>query len=322
MGGSGIMEIHVMGSDQRIVRCARVSYAKDEFSDPERDKKLIRYLFKHKHASPFEHNIVAFKATKKEWLCMVENSPNPSVQVYYSGGFVWMNLRNVINTLNTVPLPVLSELKRYFPTTWAIIESRGELSDKELYSLPYTTDKAFIVEKRETSCGWVALVDRLELGTDMDYYTFIVECPLFVARQWHRHRFGSFNEVSRRYTAFGIDFYIPEKLRKQAKTNKQASLEEAIEERKSGEFLERIRYFTDECRKLYGEMVDEGVARELARGILPQFMKTRFYWTVPRIALDNFITLRTHEGAQEEIRELALAIKNMVGHRKTDTNVL
>ncbi|HHJ64639.1 MAG TPA: thymidylate synthase (FAD), partial [Aquifex aeolicus] len=58
--------------------------------------------------------------------------------------------------------------------------------------------------------------------------------------------------------------------------------------------------------------------KELARGVLPQFMKTRFYWTVPRISLDNFITLRTHRGAQKEIRELAEALKEMVGYRGTD----
>jgi len=58
------MKVHIMGSDQRIVRCARVSFAKDEEVDKERDTRLIRYLFQHKHASPFEHVIIAFEAAK------------------------------------------------------------------------------------------------------------------------------------------------------------------------------------------------------------------------------------------------------------------
>jgi len=134
----------------------------------------------------------------------------------------------------------------------------------------YTRDKVFIKEKIETSAGWVGLVDKLELGTDMDYYTFIIECPLFVARQWHRHRFGSYNEISRRYTAWDIKFYIPEYLRKQASSNKQASVDEPVEE-----------------------------------------------------SVNKRFKLRTHEGAQKEIRELAEAIVSMVGYRGTDEkNVL
>ncbi|MDQ7083014.1 MAG: FAD-dependent thymidylate synthase [Aquificota bacterium] len=125
-------------------------------------------------------------------------------------------------------------------------------------------------------------MDRLELGTDMDYYTFIVECPLFVARQWHRHRFGSYNEISRRYTAYDIKFYIPKVLRRQAKSNKQASLEEPVPEPFHSEFLKEIERLIEESYSLYERMTEKEVAKELARGILPQFMKTRYYWTVLR----------------------------------------
>ena len=312
------MEVHVMGSDQRIVRCARVSFGKDEKVDPERDKRLIRFLFKHKHASPFEHNIIAFRSNKKEWLNILGKLNNPTVQIYYSGGFVWLNLRNVINSMEHLPEGIFEEVKRFFPATWSIVESKGEVPDEELSKLPYTTDKVFLQEKTETSSGWIGLVDSLELGTDMDYYTFIVECPLFVARQWHRHRFGSYNEVSRRYTAYDIKFYIPEVLRKQARSNKQASVNEPVEEPFHTEFLKEIKKLIEESHSLYKRMTEKEVAKELARGILPQFMKTRYYWTVPRIALDNFITLRTHKGAQKEIREFAEAIREMVGYRGAD----
>ena len=312
------MEVLFMGSDQRAVRCARVSFGKDDKVDPQRDKKLIRYLIKHKHASPFEHNIVAVKGSKDLWLSLLEKAQNPTVQIYYSGGYLWMNLRTAINIMELLPEEVSSRIEERFPTCWAVAKRGGDLEDKELEDLRYTTDRVFLQEKIETSAGWVGLVDRLELGTEMDYYTFIVECPLFVARQWHRHRFGSYNEISRRYTSYDVKFYIPTILRKQAKSNKQASVDEPIEEPDHGRFLREIKDLTGRCYALYEEMTQKGVAKEIARGILPQFMKTRYYWTVPRISLDNFITLRTHEGAQKEIRELAEAIRELAGYRGTD----
>ena len=312
------MEIHVMGSDQRIVRCARVSFGRDEKVDPERDKRLIRFLFRHRHASPFEHNVIAFEGSKRDWLSILERLSTPTVQIYYSGGYIWVNLRNAINSLEHLPEEIFEHLKESFPATWSIVEREGEISDEELSEVPYTTDRVFLQERIETSSGWIGLVDKLELGTDMDYYTFIVECPLFVARQWHRHRFGSYNEISRRYTAYDIKFYIPEILRKQAKTNRQASVDEPVEEPYHSEFLEEIRRIIKESHSLYERMTEKEVAKELARGVLPQFMKTRYYWTVPRASLDNFITLRTHEGAQKEIREFAQAIREMVGYRGTD----
>jgi len=311
-----------MGSDQRVVRAARVSFGKDEEVDEFRDKKLIRYLFKHKHASPFEHNIIAIKSDKKDWLSIISKLNNPAVQIYYAGGYMWFNLRNLINA-GDVFEEIKEVIEEKFPTVTGVAKSGGNVDDEDLAKMNYTRDKVFIKEKIETSAGWVGLVDKLELGTDMDYYTFIIECPLFVARQWHRHRFGSYNEISRRYTAWDIKFYIPEYLRKQASNNKQASVDEPVEESVNKRFLKIIREKVNESKSIYEDMVKEGVAKEIARGILPQFMMTRYYWTVPRISLDNFIKLRTHEGAQKEIRELAEAIVSMVGYRGTDEkNVL
>jgi len=312
------MKVYVMGSDQRSVRCARVSFARDEETDPQRDRKLLRYLFRHRHASPFEHNVIAFEGGKDLWLEILGRVNNPTVQIYHAGGYVWLNLRTAINSAEHLPPEVIQRIERSFPTTWAIVRRGGDINDDELFSTPYTTDRVFLQGKVETSAGWIGVVDRLELGTDMDYYTFIVECPLFVARQWHRHRFGSYNEVSRRYTDYGVEFYIPPFLRKQAKSNKQASLDEAVEEPYNTLFLREIEDLIGRSLSLYDRMKEIGVAKELARGVLPQFMKTRYYWTVPRIALDNFITLRTHRGAQREIREMAEALRELVGYGGTD----
>ena len=299
-----------MGSDQRIVRCARVSFAKDDQIDVKRDKGLLRYLYEHRHSSPFEHVIIAYEAEKEEWLNLISLCENPTFQVYYSGGYIWMNLRNAINALEFLPSQIVNRIRERLPTTYAVINGQS------LEKVEYTRDYAYVKERVETSSGWIGLVDSLELGTSMDYYTFVVECPLFVARQWHRHRFGSYNEVSRRYVSYKPQFYIPPYIRKQAKTNKQASQDEPVED--SDLLLQKINNLIQKATELYEEILEDEGAKELARGVLPQFMLTRFYWTVPRISLDNFITLRSHEGAQKEIREFAQALKEMVGYRGTD----
>ncbi|MCS7196878.1 MAG: FAD-dependent thymidylate synthase [Aquificaceae bacterium] len=304
------MKGFVMGSDQRVVRCARVSFGKDEQVNRERDIKLISYLLRHRHASPFEHVIIAMEGSKDLWLRIVGDLPSPAVQVYYSGNYLWLNLRNYINARELFPEELENLVSQHLPATMSLFMGKEPEG--------YSTDDTYLKEKLETSSGWVGLVDNLELGTDMDYYTFVVECPLFVARQWHRHRFGSYNEISRRYVDYEPDFYAPTYLRKQAQSNKQASLEEAVGEPWNSLFLKKINWYVQDLKELYKAMMEKGVARELARGILPQFMKTRFYWTVPRVSLDNFITLRTHEGAQREIREFALAIESLVGYRGSD----
>lgn len=304
------MRVNIMGSDQRIVRCARVSFGKDQEVDKERDIKLIKYLLQHKHASPFEHIVIAIEGDKELWLEILGKVENPAVQIYYSKGFIWLNLRNFINAWESLPSYLEEGIKEALPATLSLLKG----TDPEDYSM----DKAYLKEKVETSSGWIGLVDSLELGTEMDYYTFVVECPLFIARQWHRHRFGSYNEISRRYVDYEPDFYIPPYLRKQAKSNKQASIEEPVEEPWNSLFLKKVGWYVQDLKDLYRSMVEHGVAKELARGILPQFMKTRFYWTVPRISLDNFLTLRTHQGAQKEIREFALAIEGLVGYKGSD----
>lgn len=304
------MKVHIMGSDQRIVRCARVSFGKDDQVDKERDIKLIRYLLAHRHASPFEHVIIAIEERRDRWMELISKIDNPAVQIYYSEGYIWLNLRNYINAREFLPLELEERIKEYLPTTISIIRNEEPLD--------YSIDPTYLKTRLDTSSGWIGLVDSFELNTSMDYYTFVVECPLFVARQWHRHRFGSYNEISRRYVDYEPDFYIPNYIRKQAKSNKQASVEEPIEEPWNSIFIKKISWYIQDLKELYRSIVEHEGAKELARGILPQFMKTRFYWTVPRISLDNFISLRTHEGAQKEIREFALAIESLVGYKGTD----
>ena len=196
-----------MGTDLTIVNSARVSFGntKDELDD--RDKRLVKYLVKHKHTSTFEHNVITFK--------------------------------------------------------------------------------------------------------------FVV--PLFIRSQHHRHRTWSYNEISRRYTDKGLEFYLPEVFRTQHESNRQASdpkklinpkmwdLDDGAMMDASIRVSDYLSICTDKCLDAYNDILDKGICREQARMILPQNLYTEYYGTCNLSNLLKFIDLRTHEGAQWEIQRVAEA---------------
>lgn len=188
-----------MGNDRSAVKAARVSYGK-ELSTDERDKKLINYLLKHGHFSPFEH--ISF--------------------------------------------------------------------------------------------------------------TFHVKAPIFVVRQWFRHRVGmSPNEISRRYTSKQADeFYLPDHIRIQDTKNKQGSFKTSDKEL-TEEAIKKINKIYDEIYSVYQQLLDMGVAREMARTVLPVGQYTEFYLTANARALMHFFNLRADSHAQWEIQEYAKALANI-----------
>lgn len=142
-------------------------------------------------------------------------------------------------------------------------------------------------------------------GTPFEHSLFIfhVKAPIFVARQWFRHRIGSFNEISGRYVEYQDEFYVPEKLRKPDPKNKQGSIEAEFKNEKEliNDFQDSISY----SYRTYKKLLDAGVAKEIARAVLPMALYTQFYWSVNPRSLMNFITLRVSEDAQYEIRQYA-----------------
>ncbi len=155
------------------------------------------------------------------------------------------------------------------------------------------------------------LIDYLmehEHGTPFEHsvFKFHIKCPIFVAREWFRHRMASYNEISQRYVEVQEDFYVPEKLRKQSPKNKQAS--EFAEFENEEEILKTIREAYKEAFSVYRKLLNYGIARELARIVLPLGTYTQFYWTVNSRSLMNFLRLRMAEDAQYEIREYAKVI--------------
>jgi len=146
--------------------------------------------------------------------------------------------------------------------------------------------------------------------------TFRFVVPLFIRSQHHRHRTWSYNEISRRYTDFDLKFYEPNSFRTQHKTNRQASNVDSIDpivypDLSDPEFGTTasacVKEHHQRSLKLYNDMMDKGVCREQARGILPQNLYTEYYGTCNLSNLLKFIELRTHTGAQWEIQQVALA---------------
>ena len=148
-------------------------------------------------------------------------------------------------------------------------------------------------------------------GTPFEHivFTFHIRCPIFVARQWFRHRIGSFNEISARYTELDTGFFVPTLLRQNKTSNHQASIEGNFTEEEIQSMMSEYKYALEIVEDTYHSLLKKGMAREQARAILPLGTYTEFYWTVNLRSLFNFIRLRTAEDAQEEMRDYANAIK-------------
>ena len=148
------------------------------------------------------------------------------------------------------------------------------------------------------------------------FVTFRVKVPLFVRSQHHRHRTWSYNEISRRYTDFDIQFYEPVAFRTQHESNRQASnAEELVNPVLSNwnlEASESIRHHHQASLQLFEDLIEAGVCREQARGVLPQNMYTEYYASANLNNILKFIDLRTHEGAQWEIQEMAKGMLKII----------
>lgn len=141
--------------------------------------------------------------------------------------------------------------------------------------------------------------------------TFEVKAPIFVFRQWHRHRTWSFNELSARYRELPEEFYVPEpdKIGVQSKDNKQGRTNEPIE---GAEMAARImRASNEESFAVYKDLLNRGVSREIARSVLPVATYSHMFATTNLLNLLRFLTRRCDAHAQYEIRVYADAMRDM-----------
>ena len=154
------------------------------------------------------------------------------------------------------------------------------------------------------------------------HFTFWVEAPLYISKQHMRHRTWSYNEVSRRYTSEDIRIYEPLSFRKQAEKNLQASTNERINPivyTVSGEFdtyastaYDVVCRMNQQCVDTYFTLLESGVCREQARGVLPNSLMTQYYATVNLRNVVAFLRERLSDGAQYEIKHLALQMAEIV----------
>jgi len=152
--------------------------------------------------------------------------------------------------------------------------------------------------------------------------TFRCKVPLFVRSQHHRHRTWSYNEISRRYTDVDLAFYEPDRFRTQHESNRQASKEE-YNDPNLGSSIDSItpvpplrastavKNHHSNSISLYNKLIENGVCREQARGVLPQNLYTEYYATCNLNNLIKFISLRIHKGAQWEIQKLAESMQKI-----------
>lgn len=138
-----------------------------------------------------------------------------------------------------------------------------------------------------------------------------VKCPLFVRSQIHRHRTFSYNEISRRYTSENIEFYEPEVYRKQHDKSKQCSDGE-FQGQKNQDLVDLVKGQHESSLTLYNYLIDQGVAREMARGILPQNLMTEFWMTGNLRNWVHFLGLRVDSHAQKEVQDVAQPILTII----------
>lgn len=150
-------------------------------------------------------------------------------------------------------------------------KSKSEESDKALLSQLMTKEHTSPFEQVE--------------------FRFLVRAPIFVARQWMRHRTWNYSEVSRRYTGKDISFYVPEFGDENLRDSYMKSVTDA--------------------HLVYDKLVEAGVKREVARGVLPVSLYTNFYAKTDLRNLLHFFKLRRASDAQYEIRAYASAIEEL-----------
>ncbi|MEM1166855.1 MAG: FAD-dependent thymidylate synthase [Planctomycetota bacterium] len=147
---------------------------------------------------------------------------------------------------------------------------------------------------------------------EMVEFKFHCAMPIFVARQWIRHRTANVNEYSGRYSIMPDRFYVPqaEQVREQSAGNRQGG-SEPIDASTAGEFLALLDDAESNYAK-YASLVEKGLARELARIVLPQNLYTEWYWKCDLHNVLRFLSLRLDEHAQWEIRQFAQAMRTLM----------
>ncbi len=166
-------------------------------------------------------------------------------------------------------------------------------------------------EMTERDEGLIRFLMRERHGTPFEhnYLQFRVKAPIFVFREWHRHRVGhSYNEWSARYSRLAPEFYIPEPGTVVTQVGKPGNyIFEQLNEEDASTFRDWLEDFCKLSYELYEKSMEIGVARQQARAFVPVTMYSEMIWSCNARSLMHFLSLRNHPNAQAEIREYAQA---------------
>jgi thymidylate synthase (FAD) len=214
------------------------------------------------------------------------------------------------------------------PAAEALLDQEFRVLDKGFVRLvDYMGGDARIVQAARVSYGEGTKTVREDAGL-IDYllrhdhsspfeqviFTFHVKMPIFVARQWIRHRTARLNEISGRYSVMRDEFYCPRpgEVRLQSRLNKQGSSEESLPEELQERVIALIQAEQAATYGSYQGLLEDGIARELARLNLPLSLYTEMYWQIDLNNLFHFLRLRLDWHAQFEIRVYGDAMARVV----------
>lgn len=203
-------------------------------------------------------------------------------------------------------------------SSYGFVELSGHMADdasvvnSARVSFARQIDEAFVLTDADK--GLINFLMRERHGTPFEHNSirFHIKCPIFVAREWFRHRIGSFNEFSARYSEVPNDFWVPETDDVRTQKGKPgAYVFERLDKHIAKTAVEVIEGVNEVAYASYQALLADGVAKEVARAVLPVSMYTQFYWTVNARSLMNFCSLRSAETAQQEIREYSKDVEKI-----------
>lgn len=300
--------INNTNDDLMVVNAARVSFGKHKTLLDDSDVKLINYLAKHNHFSPFTH-------------CFYEYEDVLSVSVFlkfinWRGHTEGCSFKLVdLSDVNIAgSLYFWIEFIKWHKENCSISEHKNLLSNLSKLSRSRHSLSAFGINFEETNKN-----NKAYCNHRFKFETFHVTAPIFVARQLAKHKVGfSWNEVSRRYVDSEPEFYMPDKWRKKASNKKQGSSTEAVQEplynrmhnsRTTHKAYERYNEYSLD---LYKDMLDNETCPEQARMVLPQSTYTEWYWSATLENWNRMLNLRLKDDTQQETRELAEQINKQL----------
>ena len=214
------------------------------------------------------------------------------------------------------PIPVLDHgFVRLVDAMPRLVDAEGESADHAVVNAARVSYQQGTKTKR-TDRGLIRYLMRHRHTSpfEMVELKFHAKMPIYIARQWVRHRTASINEISARYSVLPEEAYVPapEDLAPQHPDNKQGRLEDPFPRASAEAMRTRMQENTATSFALYGALLEEGVARETARGVLPVSTFTEWYWKANLLNVLRFLHLRLDPHAQREIRVYAEAMATLV----------